>query len=122
MTIGSLIKTEMTPKTVTHWGQKHYNHVPVLIDSIHGDGQCLIYIVPLATRPNYYIIRVDSSVRQMVEDDDDEIIDFIEVKLCRMIRAEHGSYDDHEDYYEKDVMIPFPALNYSCGCGWGEIA
>lgn len=121
MTIESLIKTEMTPKTVTHWGQNHYNHVPVLIDNVHGDGQCLICIVPLATRPDYYIIRVDSSVKQMIDDDDDEITALIETKLCRMIRAEHGSYDDHEDYYEKDIMEPFPALNNSCGYGWEEI-
>ena len=111
----------MTPKIVTHWGQKYYNHVPVLIDSIHGDGQCLICIVPLATRPDYYIIRVDSSVKQMIKDNDDEIIDFIEEELCKMIRAEYGSYDDNEDYDEHDVMEPFPALNYSCGYGWEEI-
>ena len=121
MAIDDLIKKEMTPKTVTHWGQKHYNHVPVLIDNIHGDGQCFVYIVPLATRPDYYIIRVDSSVKQMIENDDDEIRDLLESELYAMIETEYGNYDDHEDYDGKDIMLPFPALNYSCGCGWGVI-
>ncbi len=111
----------MAPKTVTLWGREHYNHVPTLIDSTHGDGQCLIYIVPLATRPDYYIVRVDSSVRQMIENDNDEIINLIETTLCRMIRSECGSYDDHEDYEEENIMLPFPALNYSCGYGWGIV-
>lgn len=121
VTIESLIKTEMTPKVVTLWGQKYYNHTPTLIDAIHGDGQCLMYIVPLATRPDYYILRVDSSVSQMIKDDDDEIIDLVESELCRIIRGEHGSHDEDDDVNEVDVIKPFPALNYSCGCGWGEV-
>ena len=117
MNVDNLIKIEMTPKTVTHWGQEHHNHVPVLIDAVHGDGQCLIYIVPLATRPDYYILRVDSSVREMIKEDDDEIRDYVE-ELYGTIASEWGRYEEENDDGEE---VPFPALNITCGSGWGEI-
>lgn len=121
-TIEQLIKTEMTPKTITQWGQEIHSHTPTLIDEIHGDGLCLIWVCPLATRPDYYIIRADSSVKKMIEDDEDEIRDLLETEIYRMIRGEYGNYDDHEDYSENGTMLDFPALNLSCGCGWGEVA
>ena len=118
MNIENLIKKEMTPKTVTLWGQKQHNHTPVLIDAIHGDGKCLIFIVPIATRPDYYILRVDSSVRKLIKEDGDEIRDCVE-ELYHTIESECGKYEEDDD--GEEILEPFPALNLTCGCGWGEV-
>ena len=118
--IEDLIKAEMTPKTVTLWGQPHHNHTPVLINQVHGDGKCLIYIVPLATLPNYYILRVDSTVRKMIEDDEDEIRDLVDQELLNMIEDEVGPHE-WEDDDGNEHLDPWPALDESCGHGWGEI-
>ena len=119
--IEKLIKTEMTPKTVTLWGQPYHNHTPVLIDAVHGDGQCLIYIIPLAARPDYYILRVDSSVRKMIENDGDEICELMDLELYDMIEDEVGQYQEYNDDDGDDVFNPWPALNLTCGSSWGLI-
>ncbi len=118
--IDALIKKEMTPKTIRHWGSEIHNHVPVLINKIHGDGQCLLAIVPLNTRPDYYIMRINSSCRQMVADDGDEIRNLLDEKLLDIIEDQCGSHnwEDDEGNIQHD---PFPTLDLDSGCCWEEI-
>ncbi len=117
--IEDLIKAEMTPKTVTHWGKEYHNHTPELVSSVHGDGKCLIYIMPLNTRPNYYILRVDSSVSQMIEADEDEIRDLIE-EFYDILEDEFGRREEEDDD-GNEVLEEWPALNVGSGSCWGEI-
>ena len=119
MNINELIKRETTPHIEILWGEEYHNIKGELINKIHGDGKLLIYLVPLATRPDYYIMRVDSSVEKLIEDDDDEIRELVDVEFLSEIEDEFGKHengDDENPYYE-----PFPALNDSCGCSWGKI-
>ena len=127
MNIEDLIKKEMIPKTVTAWGHQH-TYTPQLIEAIHGDGQCLIYFIPYGTRPDYYIIRVDSAVKKMIKDDGDEIRDFLdeirdflEEVIYSMIVNEFG-WIYEEDCDGELIERPFPALNISCGSDWGIIS
>ncbi len=120
MDIEKLIKQEMTPKTVTLWGKPYHDHTPALVDHIHGDGGCLMWIEPLATRPDYYIMRVDESVRQMIEDADDEIHDLVDIELLEYIDDEFGHYIEEDDD-GNEIHELFPALDDSCGFSWGEI-
>ena len=119
MNINELIKRETTPHIETLWGEE-YQRAGKLVEKIHGDGKLLIYLVPLATRPDYYIMRVDSSVRQLIEDDGDEIRELVDVEFLSEIEDEFGRHENEDDdenpYYE-----PFPALNDSCGFTWGII-
>ena len=125
MNIEDLIKKEMIPKTVKHWGQPVHTHTPVLINATHGDGQCLISFTPLGTRPDYYIIRVDSSIKKMIEDDGDEIRDFLETGIIYdMIEDECGCMyidDDPDADVFEEIQQPFPALDMTCGAGWGLV-
>ena len=120
MNIDKLMKRELTPHTEILWGVEYHNQVASLIDRIHGDGQCLIYLIPLATRPNYYIMRVDSSVREMIDDDGDEIRELVDEEFLCEIEDEFGRRED-EDEDGNETLEPFPALNDSCGFSWGEI-
>lgn len=55
-TVRALLQSER----VTFWG-KEYDVTPELVPEIFGDGAQVIGLEPLNTRPNYYVVRVDSS-------------------------------------------------------------
>lgn len=42
------------------WGQEHIV-APKLLSDVLGDGQQLMTLTPINTRPNYYVCRIDSS-------------------------------------------------------------
>lgn len=87
----------------------------------------LICVEPIMTRPNYYVVRVDSQwelsnwyegEREQLRDHLDDIYDAIEEQF--------GSEPECEcDYVGKDqcescnAFFPTPFLND--GCSWGEI-
>jgi hypothetical protein len=56
--LGELDQRYVAPRWVRHWGSLSLI-TPALVDEIFGDGDQLIYIQPLSTRPNYYVLRVD---------------------------------------------------------------
>ena len=94
---------------------------PGLVPKVVGNGQCLIYITPLATRPDYYIMRVDSSWEKLIKDDGDKIGELIESECVEAIDEEYGlCYWEDDDGIEQHE--PFPALNESCGWAWGLIS
>lgn len=97
------------------WGKTYYR-TPRLVTEVFGDGRQLIWLTPLATRPNWYIVRIDSRWQlsnhategELFHDHKDEVYDSIE--------AEYGESDDDYGGERRE----WPALNLSCGCGWGE--
>src|SRR3990172_12896107 len=46
-------------RRVSFWGRKH-QVTPRLVEQKFGDGLQAIWLQPLATRPNYYIVLIDS--------------------------------------------------------------
>lgn len=109
MTIDERIAEEMTPRTVQHWGSVYENFAPELVEEVFGDGQRLLFLTPLATRPHYYVVRVDSA---LAEEDER---DFVERQLLDAIEEEFGDADDGD---EDADSFPWPALDTSCGFVW----
>ncbi len=88
---------------VKHWG-KESNIEPEIIQEKFGDGKQKIYIQPLNTRPDYYIVSIDSSVNL---NDNDQTIDYL---------------DDVLEHIEElfGQGIDFPQLSLDCGYTWGN--
>jgi hypothetical protein len=95
-------------ETIEFWGQKH-TIVPRFIATVFGDGKQLILVQPMNTRPNYFVVRVDSSPDLDVFDIIDDIIGAAE--------DEYGYYDDEE---LSDAEKIFPIVDWSVGCSWSE--
>ncbi len=96
------------------WGQKSMIE-PVFIPQALGNGDKLLAVTPLNTRPNYYLIRVDSSWSDFntdepcVGDHIDEICDVIE----DYVGPKHFEDDDGNE-----VSEPWPYLDDECGVSW----
>lgn len=117
LSIEQIIENEMKPRDFRHWGHDYKNFSPVLASKQHGDGQRLMWFAPLNTRPNYYLIRVDSQLPTSTDgvEDEDEFYNFKEDVLIPALEDEFGSCWDGEDEDGK----PWPALDLSAGCSWG---
>lgn len=105
----------MTRKHVTKfWGQD-CDCEPVFIDQTLGDGMQLVAITPLNTRPNYYLIRIDSDWSVYNRDTNalcehlDEIYDAIEDQVGR-----RWNEDDDGEQYATD----WPAMDDENGVSW----
>lgn len=107
------------------WGKK-YRIIPCLVPEIFGDGKALIGLQPVNTRPNYYVVRIDSSWAKNL---DGEFREHLE-DIYDSIKLEYGeasSYDDLEcggcgketccecNYYG------WPALDVNSGSDWFEL-
>jgi hypothetical protein len=103
MTVDDLL----TERTVRHWGSNE-TITPILLSKTYGDGELVIAMVPLNTRPNYYVIRIDSKT----DLNSDEWYDQLD-----------GIYNDIEDEYgrHEDCEDDWPALNDNCGVAWDEL-
>lgn len=96
------------------WGQP-CTCDPKLIETVFGDGRRLIYYTPLATRPNYYIVRVGSDW------DDDVYIERME-EVYEAIEADFGNADDSQ--YDPETghslkeweQLDWPAFHDGGGC------
>lgn len=106
---------------VTFWGQR-YRITPRLVSKILGDGKKIIHFTPLATRPDYYIIRVDSQW-DLDNGGKDSIYDHLE-ELYNAIEDDYGNYFEEWQHDNGRTYIKhhdFPALNIDCGSSWGEM-
>lgn len=105
------------------WGQPHFV-TPRLVDWIHGDGLKVIYLTPLATRPDYYLVRIDSKVEMSNHAKGAVFADVVLPSLYEEIESE---FLNRIDEYEHDNGRTYtkhhcwPALDDSCGCAWGVI-
>lgn len=99
------------PERCEFWGDK-YVITPRLIARRFGDGGRLQCIQPLATRPNYFVVRVPS-------DGYDEVSMLDEIIAAA--EEEYGYHGD-EDYRgeDDDESRGFPVVDWGVGCTWGR--
>lgn len=104
---------------VRFWG-RNYFVTPRLVSWIHGDGKKLIYFMPLNTRPDYYVLRIDSAMDLSSE----EWYDLLETVYERIeddfgMAHEEWESDKNGRTYRRHNY--FPALDDECGSCWGEL-
>lgn len=105
------------------WG-RNYIITPRLVDWIHGDGLQVIYFMPLNTRPNYYVVRIDSKVSLNNSDEPSfagEVLD----ELYNQIEEQFGpSYVEwaNENGRTYHKHYGWPALSEDSGSCWGLLA
>jgi len=78
----------------------------------------LLAVAPLNTRPNYYLIRVDSRWNNSNYDDEPTIGDNIE-DIEEAIEEQMGPCD-WEDDSGKQHHDPWPAPSFDSGCSWWD--
>lgn len=136
-TIAPAIPLRFTrPHTTRHWG-RDYDVTPAVFGGYLGNGRQLLWVQPLCTRPNYYLIRIDSSWR--VDDSDEwydrfeEVIDALEEEFSEKEREREYLADDlrakgiepdgwNTDLAGNEDRLGFPVLSLDCGCAWNSIA
>jgi len=103
------------------WGDD-YTITPRLVDRVFGDGKQLIQLEPLNTRPNYYIVRIDSSWNIDNDDDTDLFIDHLD-EIYNAIEEQFGAKCQHTDPDDCgcDEDQGFPVLSADSGVGWDEM-
>ena len=100
------------PTKAEHWGAEH-DITPRVIGKVFGNGQRLINISPMMTRPNYFVVRVDSAEDWDVRDVLDDIYEAGE--------EEFGRYDaDEEEDPSVEDEREFPIVDWGAGCCWGK--
>lgn len=114
------------PERGEHWGGK-YEVSPAVCSESFGDGLQFIYVTPLNTRPNYYVVRIDSGVIVDVSTDVmqylmDEIYQALEEEFGRICDYHDSQSEDNECYdrHSGDNDYDFPVLSDDCGSIWSE--
>lgn len=115
-------KRVLLPHMSCLWGQKHRIR-PALVSQIFGDGGQVIGFESFDTRPDYYLVRVDSSWSER-NCGKDPICNHIN-EIITAIECDFGS---HRDEYKHDngrtyvKHWPFPAYHDGTGCcAWWTI-
>ena len=113
MTINEWIEQELQNKTFSFWGTEYNDFAGAeLVARVFGDGQQPMRLIPLATRPHHYVVRVDSALNE------DDALGFVESELLDAIEEEFGGVDE-------DEQLPWPALDTTMGwmwrLGWAEV-
>lgn len=122
------------PHKLTFWG-KEYDITPAKVNQVLGDGKKILWFEPLNTRPDYYIIRVDSSFGTEGNDDHEDIEDVIEA-----IADEYSEIERERECLEQDLVdqgiepdgdntdlagnedrLGWPVLSLDSGYSWGEM-
>lgn len=97
------------PHTRHLWGEPH-TVTPALVEHVFGDGERLLVLTPIMTRPNYYVVQIDSAW----EVGGAEFFEHID-EIYDAIHEQYGC-DTDEGFEDED----FPVLA-SGGSTWGEI-
>ena len=95
------------------WGRKSFIR-PVFIRKALGDGNLLLAVTPLNTRPNYFLIRIDSG--WITENDKETIyehLDEIEDAIEDQVGPKYYEDDDG-----KECLADWPSLDIDCGISW----
>lgn len=101
---------------VRFWGQRRMQHV-VFVPTVLGDGLKMLAVQPLNTRPNYYLLRIDSSWHTSnykspcVADNMDDIYEAIE----EYVGPKWWTDDNGRERCEV-----WPALDDDCGSSWWD--
>ena len=107
--------------TASLWGQESET-TPTLVHTVFGDGRSVVTLEPMDSRPDYYVILADSSMKcfkdflQFMRDNEELVLQTIE--------EEYGNVDDRQ-YAEEGNTIETPdedwwedgemPLNIGCG-------
>jgi hypothetical protein len=106
-----------TPHERLMWGQPHTVH-PRLCSTVFGDGAMLLGVEPTNTRPEYYVVRIDSEWNGK-DLDDEPFRDFLDDDVIEALFDEFGNADDGpEDGGELGETADWPAVDLSCGHAW----
>jgi hypothetical protein len=101
--------------TASLWGTK-YKVTPYLVDQIFGDGQKFIKLSPMLTRPNFYVVRIDSKTDLKSDEWFDQLQEIYEA-----IDEEFGPCCQSYNSCECDHHETWPATFDWGGCTWGEL-
>jgi hypothetical protein len=122
---------------VHFWGHD-YDVKPAVAKGYLGDGRQLLRFQPLSTRPDYYLIRIDSS---WAVDDSDEWYDRLDDEILQMLIDEFSEKEREREYLAEDLRaagiepdetntdlagnegrLGFPVLSLDSGYSWSSIA
>ena len=108
------------PERCQFWGS-NYVITPRLIARKFGAGKKLLCVTPLATRPNYFVVRVDSRIGYPGDPwPTGSQVSFIEDVMCAA-EEEYGCHGDEEEVDEDgDETRDFPVVDWGIGCSWSE--
>ena len=111
-----------TPHPRAMWGEPRQVS-PRFVRKALGNGDKLVGITPVATRPEYYVIRVDSGWEvsryakgEMLCEHMDEIYAAIEEQFS----SAHDWEDEDEPGDPNAAEYGWPALDADCGSTWFE--
>ena len=79
------------------WGEE-YETTPTLVHTVFGDGRSVVTLDPLSSRPDYYVILADSSIKHF-----EDFLDYLrenEELVFQAIEEEYGNVDDQQ--YDAD--------------------
>lgn len=110
------------PRTVKLWGEE-YEITPAVCNRVFGDGKRLIFVEPLNTRPDYYVVQVDSSwTKESLEDHIDDVLLAIGEQFGTTDSdwEEDADGDDAEDGNREEERRGFPVLDEDAGTSWGR--
>lgn len=116
------LQSRVERKYKTRWWGRIHTVQPKMLRERFGDGKLLLAVEPLDTRPNYYVLRIDSAwTRENSNEIYEQIDNFYQAiedefgpcqcSECRWGRGEEG--DGEEEYGE-----PLPAPSLCLGSSW----
>lgn len=116
------------PERCTFWGQP-YTIAPRLIAKQFGDGKQLVCVTPLETRPNYFVVRVDSATKHVLDpaprDSEwrargaSDVVLLDEIILAA--EEEYGYFGDEEERDANgDDTRGLPVADWGIGCAFGS--
>lgn len=123
-----IVQKEAKPRMSSLWGQK-CKISPAYVQQKRGDGLQVVYLQPIDTRPDYYVLRIDSS-------EDVEAHNFDWDGLICMAEEAFDSYSSYRwdwigdkwmgiyqggDDDEKPIVYQWPMVKWLCGGSWGVI-
>jgi hypothetical protein len=126
--IQAVIKKECKPRKSSLWGQQ-CEISPAYVDTGRGDRRQLVWVQSMDSRPDYYVLRIDSK-----EDVEAEDYNYDELLLCA-IEEQYDSYsrynwdwDEKGNWMGKDlwddswppIEYKWPMLQWGGG-SWGVI-
>lgn len=96
------------------WGQR-YRVTPRLITSRFGDGRMLMIVSPISTRPDYFVVRVDSATR----DPRDPLPGHTRPLIDDIMDAADDEFGSHDPDVHDGSSFP-ESVDWGLGCTWGE--
>lgn len=105
MRLHKILKERVERRHKVHfWGCDYFVR-PRLVDEIFGDGQQLMKLFPLDTRPNYYVVRIGTGWIDSCDRGSDEFLDRLD-EICEAIDDQFGIAEGEDGGYRDDSRFP----------------